>query len=283
MKKPSAFEIYQSRSGMLNPLTLVLSVWKGLNAGRSYAWAQFLGQLQTMQKKFFLGILWEILTPLVMAGLFIFLKAKSILVLGPKDVSYMQFALIGIFYWQIFSRSLNASIEQTRSSLGLSSFVKIAPEALWLKSLFYSLFVAVVNLTVLFSILIFLGAVQWGQVTAASGVALLLLILGINCGFLILPFGFIYQDIFRIVQLALPLLFVLTPVVYDVGKFEKFSSIIMINPVAILIEAARSFLIGTSLDFFALGIVSCAILISLIPTLVYFRLAKPYIVERATW
>jgi len=275
------FQVYNSAPLLRHPVRLFRAVFRGLAEGYDLALSRFIGHLQAMHKRYFISLMWEVILPLLTAGGFILLRAKSIIVLDSGSIPYPLYALSGVFMWLIFTQAIFSGIFLTRETAKLSATMSVPPEAFWMHAIFHSVFVTVINFSILVAVLFFVFQVSFINVAASFALALLILmILGVGISFLILPLGFIYQDIFKIARLIISIWFVLTPVVYLGAKSGSLQLISQLNPVTPLIHTARYFLIGGEYDVLPALFVSMGVLFSIIPILMCLRATMPHVIER---
>src|SRR3990167_8286555 len=81
-----------------------LSLWremvKEMISSRELIWRLFLRDFMAKYKQAILGILWAIIMPLTMIGVFVFLNRSGVFNIAETGVPYPIFALLGLSIWQ---------------------------------------------------------------------------------------------------------------------------------------------------------------------------------------
>lgn len=192
----------------------------GTKLQRLYASRRILGLLVLRDLKVryadsALGYLWSVLEPLSMALVYLFVFT----VFGRKvgEPPYILFLLTGQLPWYWFNGSVNASLRALRSEAGLVRSTNL-PRELWIIRVACSKgmeFLFAVPIIVAFAILHEKG-VSWDIVFLPLAVVMeFTLILGF--GLLLAPLAVLVPDVERIVNVAMRMLFYLSPVLYGVG------------------------------------------------------------------
>ncbi|MFP3867810.1 MAG: ABC transporter permease [Desulfobacteraceae bacterium] len=192
-----------------------------------------------------LGVLWSLLVPLsqLLVLTFIFVKVVSL-----KIEAYPAFLFIGILPWNWFSTCVTSAgslFIQNRDLVLKPNFI---PSNLIVVDVFTNLLTFLILLPLLFLLLI----VYQRQVTIyLLMVPLLLLIQSLlitGIGLIISTLNILYRDIQHMVNIAVILLFYLTPIFYRTAMLDKkYHFIYNLNPMAVLVESYRAtFFYGAS-------------------------------------
>ncbi len=276
---------YAATSQSRHPATVGRAILHGFFHARYTAYRLALKDIKGAYAKSSLGLLWDLADPLMFGAIFYTLVAAGILHPGEMAIPYALFVTYGMLLYLTFTESLLASLRLFRSSRGLLSHVKIAPEALVLSVFFRMLFNSSFRILVLLILTLMMTSLPPSGIAGKLldlGIFLLLflalIMAGMAIGLFLAPFNALFTDVERVVGLViLPLRFA-TPVFYTIAN----TKVILLNPVAMLIVNLRD--VATHQGFYAPGallawIALFAILFAVATYL--FHLAVPVLSERA--
>jgi lipopolysaccharide transport system permease protein len=272
---------YSPRSELSEPKHFLKLALLDLKASRSIAWQLFRKNFISQYRQSFLGYLWIFLPPLTTALIWIFLYFTKIVDLGTTEIPYPLFVLTGVFLWQTFTESVTCPLQQLLNSKHLITKFKIPHEALVIAGLGSIIFNLLARLLILFlCILHFQIGFSLNLLLAPIGLAALILA-GMAIGLLLTPLGMLYQDILNGIGIVLNVLFFLTPIIYPLPKLGFVANIVSLNPLTAVINTNRNWLTGGNLipEFSFYVVVSVSIFV-FFGSWLFYRLAKPYIIER---
>jgi lipopolysaccharide transport system permease protein len=199
-----------------------------------------------------LGMLWAVLQPLVLLGVYTFAFA---FVLGarwsPEEAGKADFALIafpGMLLFAVFSKPF---VEAPNLMVANQTYIKqlvFPAEVLPLCSVLVALFDFAVGFAVwavLFVGLRGLPPVTW---TLLPLVVLPAVLLALGASWLLSSLGVFLRDLSQIVSLAATALFFLSPIVYPASRIPDWlTSLYRVNPLVGILEASRAVLLhGTT-------------------------------------
>lgn len=207
-----------------------------------------------------LGVGWGLLGPLAQLAVFTFAFRWIMHISVPHYVSFVFCGLVG---WNWFLTSIQAATTSLVDGRGLVRLPGFAPAVLPAVSVLSNLIQYLLALPVLVALLL------WDDLVVSWVSLLLPLILATQFLFTwgiayFVAVGFVtFRDIQQIANLALTLLFYLTPVFYSSQAVpERFRHMFNLNPLAILLDAQRSVLISGAvpplLPLLGLGLLSIA-------------------------
>jgi len=196
-------------------------------------------EMKVRYKSNFLGYIWSIGHPLAFA--FVFFIAFKV-VMKIQIEGYVLFLIAGLFPWQWFSNSVNAS---PMVFLGNASIIKkvnfprnIIPLATILNDLIH--FVLSIPVIVLFMLI-------YHKSPSFSWLYGLPLLLGIQflmtygISLMISSINLFFRDLERLTGIFTTLLFYFTPVIYPETMIpEKYKHLINLNPLALLMMSWRN-------------------------------------------
>jgi len=188
-------------------------------------------------KQSVMGIMWAVLMPIIVVSAGMLVKYGMSLLSGkPMDVSDFATVSIKAVPWSFFVSSIRFS---TNSLVGNSNLVTkiyfprvIFPIASVLSQLF-DFAVASCLLVVI------LGFMRVGVSALLLWVPVLLAILvlfALSIAILLSAANLFYRDVKYLVEVILTFAIFITPVFYDVSLFGKWSRLLMLNPVAPILE-----------------------------------------------
>lgn len=273
-------QVYESSNGE-SLVQLLKSILLGLRNGHSLGFRLFVRDLKAGLEASLLGYFWIALPALASAGLWIFIQQQKIISIGDTALPYPVFVLIGTTCWTVFAESVNKPIQRYKSAMSLMVKLNFPREAIFVSAIYDLLFSLVLKVVVLFVIIAALGVVPSIGWVGILFFALGSMFIGVSFGLLISPFGVLLNDFSRAINMVMPFIMYLTPVVFTIQSDSFLGKMQVFNPVTPWIESARNILTGAPIDVYALGLwVGISIVLSLIG-LMLMRIALPIIVERA--
>lgn len=229
------------------------------------------------------GVAWAFLPPIAVAAGFTLASRAKIINVGATDLPYPAYVLFSTALWHTFVEALNAPLQAVSAAKPMLARINFPAEAIILAKLGEVVFNFLVK-----SILI-VAAFIWFQVPVRATallapVALLHLIaLGTCLGLLLAPLGSLYQDVGRALAVFIGFWFFLTPVIYPVPSGGTFRLIVKLNPVTPLLvttrELATTGIVSSPWSFAAVG---ASAFIGLLLAWAIYRLAMPFVIERAS-
>jgi lipopolysaccharide transport system permease protein len=246
------------------------------------SWELFSRDMVSRYRGSKLGYVWLLVSPLAVAGAWIFFRQTCNLSMADTRTSYVAYVTTGVFLWQGFTRQVQSSLAQLSASRHLFSKYFFPWEGIVLAGWAETTLEFAVSMAVLDIMMGVTGSVSaWGLVMSLPWIASLLL-LGSGLGLLLAPFGLLYEDVGRALSLGLQILFFLIPIVYARPTEGIARLLVEWNPVAVLLIAARDELLlaqhtlssrGAIASLLAVGFVSLGFAI--------LRLARPYLAVTA--
>lgn len=197
-------------------------------------------ELKARSKQAFLGYFWVVVQPLLATGLFSVL-VQAVLRLNLSETPYPVFLMVAMIPWQFFVNGVTAGTESLVTNIQLIRQVYFPREILVLYPMVVKLVEALVSVVGLI-ILMFIFHVPVAP-TALFVLALLpvqlVLMTGLALGFA--PLNVAFRDVSRILPVLLGFFMYAVPVLYPVNQVpERFRTLFMLNPMAVLIEGYRN-------------------------------------------
>jgi lipopolysaccharide transport system permease protein len=254
----------------------------GFLEGRELGYRLFIRDTKASYQKSLLGILWLFLPALATAGIWIFLNNQNVVAITDVPMDYAAFTMCGTLLWSLFAEAIVKPMQRYQSAMGMMSKLNFPREALLLTSMYDMLFSFLLKLIILIPILWLLGyPPDWNFLFALLW-TFVLIVLGLSIGIVLSPIGLLYTDIGKGINLVLPFLMYLTPVIYPLRQSGLLAELQFLNPVTPFLERARSYMGGyefvmtTNLWLWVL-----LTLVILLIGLLSIRIAMPIIVERS--
>ncbi len=190
-----------------------------------------------------LGFLWTIVRPLVFFGV-IFLALREIFRFGGNIEDFGQRLVLGLVLFTFFSDTTTRclrSVPQKEAMVRKMQFPRIViPLSITLASTFTLL----LNLLSVLPLFIITGVGPYAEWLLLLPVLVLLIVFSSGLGMLLSVLFVRYEDVGQIWTLTSRILFYATPVLYPVSLLDPpLSDIVSLNPLALLIEQARVYVI----------------------------------------
>lgn len=236
--------VFDARPVLRHPRAFLADLRRDLRVTVDLAPQMARRQIVARYRRSVLGYLWLLLVPVSTAGAWLFVRASGALQITSTGAPYPLYILAGLFLWQGFLRMLNSPLQQVNASRAVISKIRSPWEAViaagWVETLFeFAIFILVLVVAIPA-----LG--QWpGLGILASVVAIVALLLwGAALGLLLVPLGLLFDDVPRAVIVGTTFLFFVTPIVYRPPSSALGAVTFRLNPVAVLLDAARAALVG---------------------------------------
>lgn len=206
--------------------------------------------LKNSYKQTILGPLWILLNPFL--STFAFTIIFGIIAgISTDGIPQFLFYMSGNILWTYFSSCLNRSSSVFLGNVRLFGKVYFPRLAIPVASVFYNSVTFLIQFTVyiiLVAIYMFTGSTITPNIYALLLPILILqtALLGTGCGLVISSLTTKYRDLNALVSFGVSIWMYFTPIVYPISQVpEKFRWIMMLNPVAPIVETFRYAILGT--------------------------------------
>ena len=211
-----------------------------------------------------IGFLWSLVNPLLLILVYSFVFSH-ILKMDIPNFSY--FLLIGLLPWNFFAQSIMMSTTAILDNGGLIRKVAMPMEVFPVATVLFNLaqFVLALMVFLPMGLLFFRVQLSWATLWFAPLLALhMLFIIGLS--FIVCTATVFYRDVKHFVEIALTLLFWLTPIIYDISSVPStLRSVILLNPQSFFILSYQDILYRQVVpEFSRLGILAVLTLVSLV-------------------
>ena len=247
-------------------LRLGIRVWpvmvRELREARELIVRLFLRNLSARYKQALFGVAWAVVVPVVAIGTFMFLARAGVLAIGPTDVPYPLFALVGLSVYQFFSTGITAACGALVEAGDMIAKVSFPREVLVIGAIAQAAFELLVKVVLIVAVCIFYHYLPPAGFLWVPLVLLPLMALTLGLGLVLSLANAVFRDTAQAAGVLLMFLMFLTPVLYpSTGSKEIF---FRMNPLTALIEAPRDlFIYGAlrhPLDFAVVSAASCVVL-----------------------
>lgn len=262
--------------------SLLKASFKDIVASRFLARQLAVRDIKAQYRQSYLGILWVFITPLVTAFVWIFLNSSGTIKLTDTGAPYPVFAFTGTLIWSIIRESISAPTSNTKGARGIMSKINFPKEALILSGIYKLLFNTSVKAGLLILFIMVYGVGFHTSQLLFPFTILAAILVGTTLGLFITPFGMLYNDVGKIINVGLGFLMYITPVVYIIPKEGIMKTIMELNPFTPLILTSRDLILGNSPQFLTYYFIIITISIFLFFIgLVFYRISIPILVERS--
>lgn len=223
--------------------------WRSLRGAARSGYLLFQRELVNAGQTSQVGWVWELITPIAIAGVFIALFQMRALDFSVGDMPYEAFVVTGVLSWQVFTLSFNRGLNMLALHRVLSSHINVNPDVFVFSGLFYCGWVAIARIFVIVVLFALLWGIDWIGIFSFTGYTLVLAILGYIIGMCLAPIRMIYSDVEHATRILLQVLFYVSGTVFPLP--ERLASFAQSNPMLVLITAGRRALSGAALEQYA--------------------------------
>lgn len=196
--------------------------------------------LKVKYRNSFLGFLWSLLNPLMMIVVY---SVALKYILRVQIENFPLFLVVGILPWNLFSGTAIASTEAIIGNANLIKKIAFPREILPIATVLFHTAQFLLALLVFFPALLFLGAPWTAAIVAYPLVLLLQVIFTLGVALFLSAITVSYRDIKYLTEVALMILFWMTPVVYHLPMVpESVRWLFELNPLTAYITAYHEML-----------------------------------------
>ena len=237
--------------------------------------------IQAQYRQSFLGVFWAIFPALINSLVWIFLQSSGTVTVTITHVPYPVFVLIGTTLWGIIGECINLTATSVNGNRAIITKINFDKEALITLGLIKFFFNFLIKIGLIIVFLCFYKIVPSLDLLFFLPLLFVTIVFFVAIGTLIMPISMLYNDVSRLIPIALQFLMYATPVVYAMPPTGIMRKIMVLNPLTYIITDLRNVLTGNGLEnpvFWVLSIAVTAILSLL--ALVVYRVSMPILTER---
>ncbi len=192
-------------------------------------------------KQSVMGFLWAIFMPIIIVAAGIMVKiAFSYVSKQPLQTEHIVTIAVKSLPWAFFVACLRFSSNSLISNPNLVTKIYFPRIIFPVSAVISQLFDFVIASSVLLVILAFLKVGASLQLLWVPLLILILLFLALGMGILFSAANLFFRDVKYLVEVILTFAIFFTPVFYEVEMFDKWSTLLLVNPVAPLLEGLRA-------------------------------------------
>lgn len=251
-------------------------IWRYKELLYFFAWRD----LKVRYKQTVIGVLWAIFQPFFVMVVFSILFGS--LAKMPSDgVPYPIFVYIGLLFWQFFSSSLSEASGSLVSNQAICTKTYFPRLILPISSAMPHLVDFLIASGILVGLMIYYHYTpHLVGVLIVPLLVLITLIIASGLGIFLSAVNVKYRDVRYVLPFFIQMLMFVTPVIYPVSIFQKYSWILAINPMTGVIQVARAAILGTvSINWISLLTSGLVGIIILIIGIIYFKKTEKYFAD----
>ena len=239
--------------------------------------------LRAQYRQSFLGYLWAFIPTIAAAVGFSLAREADVLRIADTHVNYLVFVMIGTVLWQTFLDALNGPIEALNNFKSILNRIYLPAEVI----VFARIGEVIVNLSIrciMLAVVLILYRVPIDPIALAAPLLLVIFILQASAiGLLLAPLSVLYHDVVKGLPVVSSFWFLLTPVVYPLPEQGFFAAIVKANPATLFLVTIRDVISGGPVpDFWIVFVMGCLSIAAFSLTLVAYRVAMPFVIERSS-
>ena len=247
-----------------------------LNLGELWQYRELLyfltlRDVKVRYKQTLMGVAWVIIQPLLTVLIFTLVFNRFVR-LDTGSLPYPLFALSGLLLWLFFANAVTNSTNSLLSNANLITKVYFPRLFIPAASVGAGLVDLGVAFLLLIALCIFYGAALTMNLLLVPLFILLMTLLALGVGLLSAAFTVKYRDLRHALPFIIQLWMFASPVIYPASVVpEKWKWLLLINPVAGIIEGFRASLTGRPFDWLHLSISAVITFMLLVFSVYVFR------------
>jgi ABC-type polysaccharide/polyol phosphate export permease len=238
-------------------------------------------EIKVKYKQSVMGFLWAILMPALIVGAGVVVKFAYASISGkPLDHDDVVSVAVRSVPWAFFVASVRFSSTSLVSNANLVTKIYMPRVIFPISSVLSQALDLAVASVVLALFLIFTGGALTVHLLWLPLLVAILLVLVTGFAIFLSASALFFRDVKYIVEVIITFAIFFTPVFYEVSMFGKWAKVLLLNPVAPLLEAISAAVLGKPMPYVGWVIYSAAAaVVAFIASLLFFRRAEPYFAE----
>jgi lipopolysaccharide transport system permease protein len=262
-------------------LSIFPEIWKEVKKNRWLIYQLFKREFSAAYKQSFMGVLWAFIIPVVSICVFMVLNQSGILSIGDIRAPYPLYAVLGMAFWQLFSRGLVASSSSLVNAGSMIVKINFSKKSLVIASAGQSIISFLVQFVLVAILFFYYHTAPSFTIVLIPLIVIPIMLLTLGLGFILSLLNGIVRDIGNMLSILMTFLMFLTPVLYAKPKTGILATVTNYNPLYYLISVPRELvLMGTISEgagFFFSTILSVTVFVACI---LVFHLTEARIAER---
>lgn len=250
-----------------------------LNLGELWKYRELLyfltlRDIKVRYKQTLLGVAWVLIQPLGTMLIFTLVFTRFVRV-DTGGMPYPLFALSGLVLWLFFANAISNSASSLVLNAHLITKVYLPRMYLPAATIGTGLVDLAISLMVLAVVAFFSGARLTANLVMLPVFILMITVFALALGFLFAAATVKFRDIRQALPFLIQIWMFASPVIYPISIVPpKWQWILLINPIAAILEGFRAALTGRAFDWVHLSIAAAIILATLVASLYVFRRAE---------
>jgi ABC-type polysaccharide/polyol phosphate export permease len=238
-------------------------------------------EIKVKYKQSVMGFLWAVFMPIVIvaAGLVIrFATAR----LSGTALKLEDFVLVSVkaVPWAFFVSTIRFASNSLITNTNLVTKIYMPREMFPIAAVLSQLVDFAIASSVLIIVMIVVGVPFRVDLLWIPSLVALLVLLATGLGLFLSAAGLFFRDVKYIVEVILTFAIFFTPVFYEAALFDQWATLIMLNPVAPVLEGIGAAAAGRPLPAFGWFVYSGTVAVGgCIAAMVFFKKLEPYFAE----
>ena len=230
-------------------------------------------------KQTVIGFLWAIIQPFLKMVVFSVIFG-GLVKMDSEGFPYPIFLYAGLLPWQFFASSVSRSGESIVASANLIKKVYFPRLIIPIASVGACLVDFAISFIILIILMLYYNVVPTLSMFIVLPLILATIFTALGVGMLISALNVAYRDFRYIVPFFVQIWMFLTPVIYSTGIIpENWRWLILLNPMAGIVDAYRSAILGKPFEWGSLGISMGIAVVIFLCGLIYFRKTERYFAD----
>jgi len=240
-------------------------------AGRELLYFLTLRDIKVRYKQTLMGLAWVIIQPLLTMLIFTVVFNRFVR-LEKGSLPYPLFALSGLLLWLFFANAVTNSTNSLVSNANLITKVYFPRMFVPAASVGAGLLDLSVAFLLLIALFLYYGVALTLHILLLPLFVLMMTLLALGVGLLSAALTVKYRDLRHVLPFIIQLWMFASPVIYPTSIVpERWKWLLMVNPVAGIIEGFRASLTGRGFDWLQLSISTAITLALLVCSMYVFR------------
>ncbi len=243
---------------------------------RDLIWNLTISDLKVKYQSSVLGFAWSLLNPLLMMLVLYFVFSN---VFRFDQEHFALYLLIGLISWRFLANGTSVALNSIVGRPGLVTKISIPREILVMSTVLSAFISSILEFLVLIPLLFILGAGITVNLIFFPLVHAIYFLIVYGVSLILASFYVYYRDLNQIWEVILQAGLFLSPIVYPVSIIPaEYFDLYMLNPMTVLIETYREFLLyGVAPPFASLlALFGFSLLMVFLGTVVFHRLERRF-------
>ncbi|MFJ7745078.1 ABC transporter permease [Peribacillus sp. NPDC097295] len=205
-------------------------------------------EMKSANSNNYLGILWEIINPMIQIAIYWFVFGFGILDRGKE---FLPWLMAGIVVWFFVNPAITQTSKSIYSRLNMVSKMNFPMSVIPSYVIFAKLYQHLMLLAVIIVLLAFTGYVPTFYIIQLPYYIIATVAFLFSFGLITSTLSTVIRDVHNLIQSFMKILFYLTPILWilDATEHPTIASIMKLNPLYYIVEGYRASLLGESWYF----------------------------------